>query len=559
MAVAVKTSQGARSTGPLASAAILSLVGVVYLLACLAIVFWLIPGLWWSAWEAAVGPGAYAFVGGSLLGILGLAVGVALLVVGARLLGPSPPVGVRAGVFVGFLGLLLVALLTRWASLWAEHWAYQGLISSSAGLIGTVIFGAVLLLGWLRLFTRPAVQKFVVGLEQAGWFHATAYKSNQGQKVRRGTIAGILLVVGAGIYTLISHNILGRGAPEWKINLPFTGVVAIESYGDMRGIIARSDAAKNEVEIRWPGENTGFAKGQHVRFDAYKAKVPEEVRGDADATAALSEATEPTAFLLAVNEKVLGKQMQKLLEDRVVFPEGETRRLELKFNTTPWEDLGDIAADFYRAGQQINRQDPLKVVGAAFAIPSAVPLLDRYALRDINARAAEDENVKVVLKGDSNFSEGEVVSAKQFDDEVARLEELRKKGRDRVLPTKTSLAPAAGKTEYAGITLLPSVQFTVPLLLLAGSLWLAWRVVNMPTFADFLIATEAELNKVSWTTQKRLVQDTIVVLVTVLLMAIFLFGMDLTWKEVLSWKPIGVLHVPKEESQQNKSFENKRY
>src|SRR5262245_61262771 len=131
MAVAVKTSPGARSTGALASAAILSLVGLVYLLACLSIVFWLIPSLFWSAWQAA-GLGNYAFVGGSLLALVGLAVGVALLVAGARLLGPNPPAGVRAGVFVAFAGLLLVVLLTRWASLWAEHWAYQGVISSTA-------------------------------------------------------------------------------------------------------------------------------------------------------------------------------------------------------------------------------------------------------------------------------------------------------------------------------------------------------------------------------------------------------------------------------------------
>ena len=50
-------------------------------------------------------------------------------------------------------------------------------------------------------------------------------------------------------------------------------------------------------------------------------------------------------------------------------------------------------------------------------------------------------------------------------------------------------------------------------------LWRAWRgMVNFPAFADFLIATEAEMNKVSWTTRKRLVQDTIVVLTTVVLM-----------------------------------------
>src|SRR5262249_46458841 len=121
MAVAVKTSQGA-STGSLASPTILSLVGVVYLLASFAIVFKLLPELWWAAWESArLGPSS--FVGGTVLTIVCLTVGVALLVVGARLLGPNPPTGIRAGVFVGFVGLLLVLLLARWASLWFEHWA----------------------------------------------------------------------------------------------------------------------------------------------------------------------------------------------------------------------------------------------------------------------------------------------------------------------------------------------------------------------------------------------------------------------------------------------------
>ena len=34
-------------------------------------------------------------------------------------------------------------------------------------------------------------------------------------------------------------------------------------------------------------------------------------------------------------------------------------------------------------------------------------------------------------------------------------------------------------------------------LLMAG-LWIGYRVVNLPSFADFLIAVEAEMNKVSW-------------------------------------------------------------
>jgi len=81
----------------------------------------------------------------------------------------------------------------------------------------------------------------------------------------------------------------------------------------------------------------------------------------------------------------------------------------------------------------------------------------------------------------------------------------------------------------------------------------------VPAFADFLIATEAEMNKVSWTTQKRLVQDTIVVLVTVILMAFYLFAMDQSWRVLLSWKPIGVLQVPDEQSEQNTNVEQRPY
>ncbi|MCS7045428.1 MAG: preprotein translocase subunit SecE, partial [Gemmataceae bacterium] len=73
--------------------------------------------------------------------------------------------------------------------------------------------------------------------------------------------------------------------------------------------------------------------------------------------------------------------------------------------------------------------------------------------------------------------------------------------------------------------------------------------VNWPSFADFLIATEAEMNKVSWTTRRRLVQDTIVVLVTVFLMTAFLFVVDVVWIKVLSRESffslpgLGVLQV----------------
>jgi len=73
--------------------------------------------------------------------------------------------------------------------------------------------------------------------------------------------------------------------------------------------------------------------------------------------------------------------------------------------------------------------------------------------------------------------------------------------------------------------------------LVAG--WLLFRLIHFPPFAEFLIATEAEMNKVSWTTKEDLYRLTTVVLTTVLLMAIFLFLVDSLWLFIL--RAIGVL------------------
>ena len=92
-----------------------------------------------------------------------------------------------------------------------------------------------------------------------------------------------------------------------------------------------------------------------------------------------------------------------------------------------------------------------------------------------------------------------------------------------------------------GFTILSDLAFTVPLLLVGATLWVAWRTVNYPTFADFLIATEAEINKVSWTTRKALIRDTIVVLVSLLLLTLFLFVVDIFWNFILSREVVNVL------------------
>src|SRR5262249_1323828 len=111
--------------------------------------------------------------------------------------------------------------------------------------------------------------------------------------------------------------------------------------------------------------------------------------------------------------------------------------------------------------------------------------------------------------------------------------------------------------EKVVVPLLPQVMYTVPILLIGLVLWFSWRIVNYPPFADFLIATEAEINKVSWTTRKRLVQDTIVVLVTVLLMSFFLLIVDIIWQKVLTSRFVYVLQVSSE--QQKAAATEKNY
>lgn len=91
------------------------------------------------------------------------------------------------------------------------------------------------------------------------------------------------------------------------------------------------------------------------------------------------------------------------------------------------------------------------------------------------------------------------------------------------------------------VLVMTGARLAVPLLIVAVTLWVAFRAVNVPDFAEFLIATEAEMNKVSWSTRKRLAQDTVVVLITSLLMTVFLLAVDLFWGWLLSRQTVGVL------------------
>ena len=83
------------------------------------------------------------------------------------------------------------------------------------------------------------------------------------------------------------------------------------------------------------------------------------------------------------------------------------------------------------------------------------------------------------------------------------------------------------------------LRFGLPAAFLGVLGWVIFRIVHFPPFAEFLIATEAEMNKVSWTNKEDLIRATTVVLTTVVMMAVFLFMVDALWTFVL--RMIGVL------------------
>lgn len=301
MATAVQPTTEPRTPNPRARLVLASVLGAVFVAAGIAVAAYLVPMLWRQAVSPVIAPfGAFVDVALRLAAQLAAVVGVVWL--GTRLVGDNPPRGLRGGIFL-VLALLLVAfLVVRLAGLNLQDTAY--------GLPATVVtLGVLLGLGY-RFLMSPRAERWMVAIEEQGWFHAFNYKRTQGIRVRRYTLVGILLVGWSGVYSIIDQEAFGRGS--WTMAIPFTG-------------------------------------------------------------------------------------------------------------------------------------DPNAVV---------TPLSD--------------------------------------------------------------------------------VEYSVPLLLAALSLWVAWRAVNIPTFADFLIATEAEMNKVSWSSRKALVRDTIVVLATTVLMTLFLLVVDLFWGWLLS-------------------------
>ena len=85
----------------------------------------------------------------------------------------------------------------------------------------------------------------------------------------------------------------------------------------------------------------------------------------------------------------------------------------------------------------------------------------------------------------------------------------------------------------------PLYMYGFPGLVVAAGLFLAFRVVNLPRFADFLIGVEAEMNKVSWPGRQELFRASAVVLFTIFFLAGVLYAFDIAWAWIFAKLGVG--------------------
>jgi len=79
------------------------------------------------------------------------------------------------------------------------------------------------------------------------------------------------------------------------------------------------------------------------------------------------------------------------------------------------------------------------------------------------------------------------------------------------------------------------IQYGVPtLIVIALGIFMFW-IVNRPKTADFLIGTEGEMKKVSWSSRKEVIGSTKVVIVTTLIMTVIIFGVDMLFVLLFRW------------------------
>ncbi len=85
------------------------------------------------------------------------------------------------------------------------------------------------------------------------------------------------------------------------------------------------------------------------------------------------------------------------------------------------------------------------------------------------------------------------------------------------------------------------LRLGLPALIGVLGTWFAYRIVNYAPVADFLIAVQSEMDKVSWPTWPQLWRATVVVLVTMVFLAVSLFLFDIVWQYI--FRGVGFLKM----------------
>ncbi len=173
MAVAVKNVPETTPGQSLNRLAVGSLLGILYVVASLALLFYVIPSLWAVALSDVLIRTAGGAVDKALLILVLVAIAVGLGVYGLRQVGSKAPHGMRAGICVGLGFLILVGMLTQWVGRIFENVIYRFHLFGEAGpLVGmmtTGIIGLALLAWGVRLFFRPNFEKWLIRVEDLGW------------------------------------------------------------------------------------------------------------------------------------------------------------------------------------------------------------------------------------------------------------------------------------------------------------------------------------------------------------------------------------------------------
>jgi preprotein translocase SecE subunit len=424
---------------------------------------------------------------------------------------------------LGSLGVLFKAIPFVWWSVFAEGFASWTLFIAVI-CVATV---ALAFLGLKLLGPHPApglkagvvatLGSLLLGLFLAhlfdGWIEQLTFQETLGLTPMIGMILSGVIVVALGVAAIVL--LVRPQSHKWLRTIEDQGWFAAVSYKRSQGQLVRRATIVALLGIVGCGLYVKLDPNMLVGPTHWQMNIPftgkVAIKDPRDAVAVLASLPEEDKRLV----RVLSKGSTDLPEGKLV-----------------------ASADFDAAKEKAKEDGKQQ--------PTSQLVLDRFVLRDRVEKPLKKNYVKITNPGDedSPFSTGQVVEKTKFDAERARLENVvGKTGKELPDGSSKDLLMPETSIEYASLPLFPYVNLTMPLLLAALALWFSWRLVNMPVFADFLIATEAELNKVSWTTRTRLKQDTIVVLVTVVLLACFILTMDTAWYKLLSWDVVRVLQI----------------